>query len=290
MRIEFDPTNPTEAAAVRAMLTAMAAPETPWIAKRYVANEHLVIQSDTPDGDKVANAVSQAAIDTLQVAPSNAASDPWHQGTTVMTATGDANPPIQGKGFSAVPATDSTGTPWDERIHSTPATTNKDGTWRAKRGVTAEQIAEVKAEQRAQKFDTEMAEGLANDAELGLGTPAPVALADETAEVKAAFEEPVTAPLVEPAVSAPAAPPAPPVPEPSSTPPAPPVNAGTSAPSFLDVMKAITAAQKDGKIDTTKVKELCAAVGAGESTMGLNGPDNGDKRVAFMALLGEVVS
>ena len=58
-------------------------------------------------------------------------------------------------------------------------------------------------------------------------------------------------------------------------------------PSFLDVMKAITAAQKDGKIDTAKVRELAGAVGAGESTMGLNGPDNGDKRVAFMALLAE---
>ena len=56
-------------------------------------------------------------------------------------------------------------------------------------------------------------------------------------------------------------------------------------PSFLDVMKAITAAQKAGKVDTAKVKELCAAIGAGDSTMGLNGADKGELRVAFMALL-----
>ena len=179
------------------------------------------------------------------------------------------------------PKTDSNGEPHDPRIHSTPPKLNADGTWRAKRGVTAEQIAEVRAEREATQ---------------------PVALAEmaEVASIAAAFEESVTAPVNEGvtaniSLSAPPAPPvttAPPAPIavehddgsvtlPDS--PIPPVY--TTAPSFLDVMKAITAAQKDGKIDTAKVKELCAAVSAGESTMGLNGPDNGDKRVAFMALL-----
>jgi len=280
MRIEFDPTNPTEAAAVRAMLTALGPTE-------------VRLTGSPLDGG-----VLSAKIGDLSLATARVASDPWHQGTTVQREADDGWQTVE-----AGQVTDSNGTPWDERIHSTPSTTNKDGTWRAKRGVTAEQIAAVRAEQRASKFDAEMAEGLANDEELGLVSPAPEApLCEDPDDPKhvrvdpimmAAFEEPVTAPLVEPAVSAPAAPPAPPAnapsstPTPSPTPPAPPANAGTSAPSFLDVMKAITVAQKDGKIDTAKVKELCAAVGAGESTMGLNGPDNGDKRVAFMALLAE---
>jgi hypothetical protein len=280
MRIEFDPTNPTEAAAVRAMLTAMVAPETPWIAKRYV-------MTATGDADL---SIKGEGWEEPTLAPTGAETDPWHQGTTVQR---EAIPTgVTDDGWQTVeagPATDSTGTPWDERIHSTPATTNKDGTWRAKRGVTADQIAQVRAEREA--------DAVIDGAGVDGHAPAPAG------EISAAFEEPVTAPLAEPAVSAPAAPPAPPVnapsstPTPAPTPPAPPAPAGTkptsepvaatTSPSFLDVMKAITAAQKDGKIDTAKVKELCAAVGAGESTMGLNGPDNGDKRVAFMALLAE---
>jgi hypothetical protein len=270
MRIEFDPTNPTEAAAVRAMLTALG-PTPDLTSLNEPIADYISHVSKTARENMVA--VSQAQIDTLRVVPSTADTDPWHQGTTVQR---EAIPTgVTDDGWQTVEAgqvTDSTGTPWDERIHSTPATTNKDGTWRAKRGVTADQIAAVRAEREA--------------------TP-PVALAEETveehiAEVAAAFEEPVTVPPAPPVTTAPPAPivaPEPPTPGETLT----VTGAGTAvaSPSFLDVMKAITAAQKDGKIDTAKVKELCAAVGAGESTMGLNGPDNGDKRVAFMALLAE---
>lgn len=51
----------------------------------------------------------------------------------------------------AAPATiklDSKQFPWDERIHASSKTFNKDGTWRGKRGVTAELIAGVEAELR----------------------------------------------------------------------------------------------------------------------------------------------
>lgn len=137
MRIEFDPTNPTEAAAVRAMLTAMApAPSHPLRMEgdRIVLNEQRVV----PHLDAVTGEWGEAQLD---------------KGT--LTAS-EINDQIV---RDVTPETDSTGTPWDERIHSTPATTNKDGTWRAKRGVTADQIAAVRAERDA--------------------TP-PVALAEET--------------------------------------------------------------------------------------------------------------
>lgn len=168
-------------------------------------------------------------------------------------------------GPTDVPDLDSTGTPWDERIHSNPPTQNKDGTWRAKRGVKPELVEQVRAEREALEANL-----TAKDAELvEQAKPLEIATAQEQS-----------------------APPAPNAPVQAPTPPAPPSapvadepQVTLSQPSFLDVMKAITAAQKDGKIDTVKVKEMCAAVGAGDSTMGLNGPDNADKRSAFMALL-----
>jgi len=236
MRIEFDPTNPTEAAAVRAMLTAMQPQEERRFAKRYVMT-----------GTPMERGVLSEEIDHSS----------------------DATEPSEP---SQDPETDSNGEPWDARIHSTPPTTNKDGTWRAKRGVKAEEIAAVKVEREAQQDDPEELERVEAEVKETLATEPPLAPAQEQTAPPAP-----NAPVGE--QSAPPAPSAPPV---TTAPPAP---IATGSPSFLDVMKAITAAQKDGKIDTAKVKELCAAVGAGESTMGLNGPDNGDKRVAFMALL-----
>lgn len=165
-----------------------------------------------------------------------------------------------------VPDLDSTGTPWDARIHSNPPTQNKDGTWRAKRGVTADVVAAVRAEREAlEDRDAVLAPEIAEAA-----SDAPKAPTVHTVEIDQ-NEKGELETRLEPVIA------------PAPTPPAPP--SPTDAPSFLDVMKAITAAQKDGKIDTAKVKEMCAAVGAGDSTMGLNGPDNADKRDAFMALL-----
>lgn len=234
MRIEFDPTNPDEAAAVRAILTAMH-PEPTYV---QMVGRGMRLATTT-NGEALTEEDARAARFDAEMAEGLA---------------NDEELGLNG------PDTDSTGTPWDVRIHSTPPTTNKDGTWRAKRGVKAEEIAAVKAEREAQPEELERVE-------------------EEVKEILAT--EPPLAPAQE--QSAPRAPNAP-VGE-QSAPPAPPAPIVQPEPSFLDVMKAITAAQKDGKIDTAKVKELCAAVGAGESTMGLNGPDNGDKRGAFMALL-----
>src|SRR5690606_18713139 len=139
MRIEFDPSNPTEAAAVRAMLTA--------------TEVHMGTSADPvriPDSPRFA--VSQATIDTLPVGPLAEKLDEYYVPREAIP-TG-----VTDDGWQTVeagPATDSTGTPWDERIHSTPSTTNKDGTWRAKRGVTADQIAQVRAEREAMSAETQ---------------------------------------------------------------------------------------------------------------------------------------
>lgn len=58
---------------------------------------------------------------------------------------GDAAPVA---GYVA-PERDSTGLPWDARIHAKSKTTNKDGTWKSARGVDAATVAAVEAELRA---------------------------------------------------------------------------------------------------------------------------------------------
>lgn len=247
MRIEFDPTNPDEAAAVRAMLTAMHPTAPRYDPTAQPATLIFEEKVHSEDGGMTVNLTD-----------------------STITVASEHNEETNPKGV------DENGEPWDARIHSTPAKTNADGTWRAKRGVKAEEIAAIKAER-----DTEREPVATNE------TNAPVGEQEVMVPDLAAAAQALYGGAVIPA-PAPKAPPAPPAPtvhkvEIDQNDKGEPV-VGV-APSFLDVMKAITAAQKDGKIDTAKVKELCAAVGAGESTMGLNGPDNGDKRGAFMALL-----
>src|SRR5215217_4645206 len=215
MRIEFDPTNPIEAAAVRAMLTAMA-----------------------PTPDNLFARLEAISVERKALADSG---EPMPEDTDHSADATDPDTP---------PSVDGSGEPHDPRIHSTPPKLNADGTWRAKRNVTADQIAAVRAE-REQTYDTDV-------------TPEGVDQVREKAAEALANAD------LEPVVSAPPAPPAPTGqsadPEPVVSTPnvaAPADGAPSPAPSFLDVMKAITAAQKDGKIDTAKVKELCATVGAG---------------------------
>lgn len=55
----------------------------------------------------------------------------------------------EGDADEGTPTTDSTGLPWDERIHSKGANRlNADGTWRKRRGVDAGLVAQVEAELR----------------------------------------------------------------------------------------------------------------------------------------------
>lgn len=110
----------------------------------------------------------------------------------------DDNGPVN----ALAPATDASGLPWDERIHSANKATIADGTWRKRRGVDAATVASVEAILRSASAPVPVA------APAPIAPPPPVAL-------------PLAMPLAGP-VAAPVAPPLPvPVPVPVAAPPAP---------------------------------------------------------------------
>ena len=55
---------------------------------------------------------------------------------------------------TAIPQTDARGLKWDERIHSAERTFNRDGSWRNKRGVDKNLLAQVEAELKNQPSQT----------------------------------------------------------------------------------------------------------------------------------------
>jgi hypothetical protein len=127
-----------------------------------------------------------------------------------------------------LPAFDSEGLPWDERIHSTPASISKiSGRWRARRNVQPLTVSNVTVELRAAGRVSVPAPPVAT------AVPAP-----PTPPVATAVPAPPTPPVVA-AVPAPpvvAAVPAPPV---VAAVPAPPVAAGVSAAEIIAAGKAL---------------------------------------------------
>jgi hypothetical protein len=98
---------------------------------------------------------------------------------------------------------DSTGMPWDERIHSAARSTNADGTWRKRKGIDKTIIPGIEAELRAQG---------ASSAPAPAPTPQPAPLPPP---------KPIAAPLPVPTpqpASAPVTPPPPPMPAPAPEP------------------------------------------------------------------------
>lgn len=243
MRIEFDPLNREEATAVRLFLDAQFAVSKlrdpsagPVTAKDFDWYEDHVTHHFTGQ-------IVEGDINTL-IEPE-----------TVVQAEEPTEEPTEEPSGDELPETDKNGVAWNADLHSTPAKINKDGTWRAKRGVTAAPPA-----------------------------PEPETPLAETAVTENAPAEPAAT-----TTSAPPAPseaPKPPAPAPAPTPPVQPAG----APSFLDVMKAVTAAQKDGKISPAQVKELAGTVVDGASSVNdLNGPAKAEERLTFLALLAETI-
>lgn len=135
---------------------------------------------------------------------------------------------------------DAAGLPWDARIHAKAekgpgGTKNKsDGKWRAKRGVSADEVAKVTAELRAQYPEPAAA-------------PAPAAAAPAP-------------PPPPPADVAPAAPPPPPPPA-AAAPAASEGAAPSPAQEFARVMRRVTEAQTAGKLDANTVAGIVTASG-----------------------------
>lgn len=151
--------------------------------------------------------------------------------------------PISEEGTTAedagAPDFDSAGMPWDERIHASSRATVADGTWRKKRGVSDELVAEVEAElvvtrPEGQKINLETGESWVEAPEVP-EAPLPEPVPTPDAE----------SPLQPVAASAPA----------EGAPPPPP--ASTANP-FLAVMSRIG----KSKIDKAKKDDLLKAAGA----------------------------
>lgn len=134
---------------------------------------------------------------------------------------------------------DSAGIPWDERIHASTQTKNKDGTWTQRRN-----LSKHMSEDEIKAIENELR-----------GTPAaPVATPAIPAPPAPAAE-----PTASEAFAAPAAPAAVP------TPPAP--AATGDAPSFVDLMKKITTLQGAGKLtkpDLDGYLQSCDVEGVGK--------------------------
>ena len=116
---------------------------------------------------------------------------------------------------------DSSGLPWDARIHSSKKTTNKDGTWKARKNIDAAEILAVTNELRALT-----------------GQPAAA---------------PPPPPTVAPVVAVP--------PPPTTAAAPPPPAAGGPVTDFVGIMKKITEGLSTGKLDQAKVSAALASVG-----------------------------
>lgn len=133
----------------------------------------------------------------------------------------DASEPI-----ATVPSADSAGMPWDERIHSGAKSTNADGTWRRRKGVSPADVARIEAELR--------------------GDSPPLPLSAPVA--------PVTPPPPTQTPAAPAMPSAAPAPVAQ---PAPNVGA---QPTFFDAMGRVSSLVQSGRATTNDVAQLCVVL------------------------------
>lgn len=133
---------------------------------------------------------------------------------------------------------DTAGIPWDERIHASTKTTNKDGTWTRRRNTPDEVFDKVMAELKAANTAMTLA------AAEGLTAPAPT-------------PEPPAAPSAAEAFTPPAVP-VPPVPVPVPQPPAPPAPAANdTAAEPVEIMKAVNAK----RVPADKLQEIMTKAG-----------------------------
>lgn len=255
----------------------------------------LIVEADHLD--EIAKAVSllstnatpvpAALVTTTPAAPVEAATAVTPPAPVAMTTTIPAAPPAaptpepSEEPNDAAPAFDSTGLPWDERIHSPNKTINGDGTWRRKRNVDDNIFAAVEAELRAA---TPIATIPAAPVEPAPpAAPAPVA--EEPAGLPAFMQEQPAAPAAPaPVAEMPSLPPGAPVvpatPPPGSLAPgaiAAVAAAAAGAPAlptnFTELMGRVSAAMREGKIDVAYITGLCSRVGIPAITAVANDPE-----------------
>lgn len=156
MQISFDPLAQQEAAAVRAMLDALHAQQVgqtlpAWaMAPRSDDEMHKLCElaGQTIVQLQADGHLPTSAAPLAPPAPPTAAADLFSTAPAAPPAISPTNvptPPVPSAPIPAAPSApapaanladvDSTGLPWDERIHSGTKAKNADGTWRARRGL-----------------------------------------------------------------------------------------------------------------------------------------------------------
>ena len=130
MQITFDPHNPEDCRTLAILFDARAA---------RMALAAATAQPDTAQPDTATAQPDTAQPDTAPAQPDTAPADHWMDvavyaacGGEVATAQPETAPAAQPE--TAQPETDCHGMTHDDAIHSTPASKNADGSWRAKRG------------------------------------------------------------------------------------------------------------------------------------------------------------
>lgn len=144
---------------------------------------------------------------------------------------------------------DSAGVPWDERIHASTKTTNKDGTWTRRRNTPDAVFDAVMAELKGAApsgnvYGNTDKGGVGPDGMITLPTPEP-----EETSAAAAFAPVPT-------------PPAPPVPTPPAAVPTPTAAAAPAGTGFVDMMELVTQGQRDGKLPDATLQAVVQAAGA----------------------------
>jgi len=218
----------------------------------------LKIEFTADHGDESEARAIVAALVNLYgstVLPSSAPAQPTHEAPAI-----DGFPVPETDRPAPVGNVDTAGTPWDERIHASTKTTNKDGTWTRRRNTPDEVFDAVMAELR----------GVAEPTAAEAFTPPPtVVIAPAPAPVPgtAAAVPPVPQPVT---VAAPAAPTAP---------------AGGEV-TFVDLMRRVTPLQAAGKLTAESLAGLLAQCGL--ENLGKLAAADGGTRAAFGALLAQL--
>ena len=109
-----------------------------------------------------------------------------------------------GPANASAPSVDSTGLPWDDRIHAKSKATNGDGTWRGRRGVDKATVAAVEAELRARAGATPAPVGQPAPVAMPVGTMPPMPMPIPTGQ-PAPMQQPMMPPVGQPVPFDPAA-------------------------------------------------------------------------------------
>lgn len=179
--------------------------------------------------------------------------------TTTAAAAPAAPSAPAGPSTSAL-VVDSSGLPWDERIHAGNKAVIGNGTWRKKKSLNNDAlVAAVEAELRAKYHKP--------------APPPPVP--EAPAATLAVAPPPPSSPAVADfaaftAAAAPVAPPPPP--PPVASPPPPPVESGPNLATFGGLMEWVSPYMTSGKLPFNVVQDVCAEVGGPGVTLDRYGP------------------